>query len=164
MTVTVKMIAPGFQAGYTIQAQSQVSYTADANGVITVAAGDVQSLANAGCAIEPQRPVVTLGSSGYIVQGAINIIPSTAASSVLYAYTLAAPAVLGMETTIIQAAQSTAANTITSSGSNIGSTGTVLTNSSAFAVTLIAAGSTQWLVSRAGVLGSSLVTVNPAVS
>jgi hypothetical protein len=168
--MTIKMIAPGFQAGYTITAQSQTTYTADANGIIVAAPGDVQSLANAGCAIMPERPVVTLSSTGgYIVPGAINVLPSTVASTVSYAYLLAAPTanVLGQRTTIVQPAASTAESTITTSGCQFygaSSASTILTFSARGTIDIESIGSTLLIVTNVGVVASSLVVLTPALT
>lgn len=162
--MTIQVIAPSFAAGVVFTAQSGTSYTSNVNGIINVTnPADLPSLASAGCAVMPERPVVTLGSSGAIVLGAINIIPSTAGSSVTYLYTLGAPTILGVQTTIIQPAASTAVSTVTSTGCNIG-TGTVITFSSAGQISLVAVGSTLHQIASRGVVASSLVTLNPASS
>lgn len=165
MTLTVKMFSPAQSAGFNVTAASGANYVADANGLITATAGDVASLMQAGCQPLADRPVVQMTTAGAVVEGSINVIPSSAASTVAYALTLAAPTVVGLRTTILQPAQSTAGNTVTcSSLCSFASGGTVLTNSSAMRVDLDALGSTSWAISNCGFLGSSLVVANPASS
>lgn len=168
MTLQAKMFAPNQTAGMSITLPSGASYTSDANGLITANAGDIVGLAQAGCSLVPDRPVVTLSTSGYIVQGAVNVLPSTAGSTVSYAYTLAAPAFLGLRTTIVQPAASTALSTVTSSGSVIGSSYTVLTFAGALAsIDLDAVGSTVWQIGAQRATTSSAgaaITYSPASS
>ena len=151
MTVTVKMIAPGFAPTFTVTTRSATTYVSDVNGIIAgVSGGDVLDLQNVGCVVFPERPVVTLAGSsvGVIIPGAINIINSSAASTSVYAYTLAAPVTNGIITTIMQPSGSTAATTVTASSlCNINVTNTnatVLTFTGGGSVDLIAIGSTLY--------------------
>lgn len=152
MTLSITMRAPAVGAQFI--AQDGSVYTSDLNGIIAgVSPGDIESLTNQGCLPLMQRPVVTPVNSSYIVQGAINVIPSTAASTVSYAYTLAAPSALGLRTTILQAVGSTAVSTVTSSGAQI-STGSVLSFNNIGSVDLEATGSTQYTVASRSPLSS----------
>lgn len=147
--MTTKMLAPGQLVGVNVSVPTSTNvYLSDSNGLVAANSIDVIALAAAGFTVVPQRPVVVLPSSGYIVPGAVNVIPSTAASSVSYTYLMAAPATgnLGLHTTILQQVASTAVSTVTSSGANFGSSMTVLTFSSIGCVDLESIGSTQFAV------------------
>ncbi len=151
------MVAPAANAQFI--ARSGTTYTSNAfMQVLSVVPGDIESLTNMGCVVTAQRPVVTPVNSSYIVQGAINIIPSTAASTVSYAYTLALPTLVnGPITTIVQYVASTAVSTITASAATI-STGTVLSFSSLGSVDLLSVGSSAYAIIARTFL-SSLTTV-----
>ncbi len=154
MTVTVKMVAP--VAGQSYTTKGGTTYTADVNGIInSVAPGDIESLLNMACNVVVERPIVTPVVSSYIVQGAINIVSSSTAAD---AFTLAAPAYLGMKTSIID--RSTGVPTVTSSGADIltstGGVCTVLTGTTKGTIDLESVGSTQWqIMNRSGATSSA---------
>ncbi len=149
---TVRMIAPALGAGVNVTAPSGANYVSDANGIVSVALSDVNILEGAGFLPIPGTTVISLplSTAGSIVQGAINIIGSSAASTASYAYTLAAPLALGVKTTIMQPSGSTAATTVTASSLcniNLTNTGaTILTFTAGGSVDLISVGSTLYQI------------------
>lgn len=153
MTSTTQMLAP--LAGATYIAQSGTSYVADNNRLITVNWGDVDSLQNFGCQVVNASPVLTPVVSSYIAQGVINQIASSTSAD---AFTLAAPAVIGQTTSIIN--KSTGVPTIAASGADIltstGGVCTLLTGTTKGTLDLKAVGSTQYqIMHRSGLTSSA---------
>ncbi len=173
--MTQKMLAPGAVAGQSVTvANTGNSYTSDVNGLINAAISDIGWLESAGYLPIPERPVVTLtlSTAGTVVLGAINILPSSAASTASYAYIIPAPTVTGIKTTITQPSGSTAASTFTSSGANINLTNTnatVLTFTGGGTVDFESVGSTLFQITNRTPTGTSsaasvTLTFQPASS
>jgi hypothetical protein len=157
MSITFKMIAPGFQAGMNVTARGGTSYTSDVNGIVTANATDVQSLQLAGFVVLPERATnaVTISTAAgvSVVPGLVNTI---AASTAAVIATLPAPTTYGQMTTLVSL--STGSMTITSSACSLldekGNSATVLTCGKGIA-DLFAVGSTLYQIMQRSLNTSS---------
>ena len=148
--MTIRMIAPGAQAGMNVtNAATGNSYTSDANGLIAAAQNDVNGLEAAGFLPLSVSPVVTTAISTAtgvnLVLGALNIIPLSTVTSIA---TLPAPVLIGQTTRIASA--STGLMTIT-----VSSLATILTEKAAAVTVLTCALGTCDLVA----VGSTLYQI-----